>query len=197
MTIHSHTLVSALATALSILMCSACQKPLHGVEALHGWTTAHGLIDSQTVGTLTFKCAYRPLVVRSLLAKQAAEGNEPTSQFTLQIENKGHATDDVIFHGVGTEEEFNLRVRNLAFQYAENVVLHANGKMVPCSGAELMYDVGLSRTKSLILTFAMSESDMSRAKNVRIVIDDQVFSLNTIAFQIHTEDLANMPEVRL
>ncbi len=147
---------------------------------------------------MDFTCIYRPLSVRSLIGNQnVSTSNEPTSQFTLLIEKTHGDEHDVIFQGVTSEENFNLRVRDVAFLYAENIALNANGRTIPCSGAEMVYDVGLSKKKRLILTFQITESDLANSGSVQMTLDDKVFTMNVIAFQFTTHEIGHMPELQL
>lgn len=198
MSVRPHHILSILSMALIALLATVCgcSKKTVRPEELQTWLRESGMVDSVTVGSFHWTCAYRPLALRALAAGQSIPTSERTIQCVLTVEKiAGRNGGDVIFDGVGSEEEFNMRVRDVAFQYGDRIALVSDRGTIRCLGAELMYDVGLSRKKSLLLTFPISEKELADMQDVRVVVDEQVFVKSPIEFHLDTQELAHMPEV--
>lgn len=193
---HLPFLVNSAVVFLLVVAGCGCSKDAVRGEELQVWLRENGMVDSVTVNGFHWTCSYRPAVLRALAAGQAIPENEPVSQCVLTVERSaGSGGGDVIFDGVGSEEEFNVRMRDVAFQYGDRIALVSDRGTIRCLGAELMYDVGLSRKKSLLLTFPISEKELADMQDVRVIVDEQVFVKSPIEFHLDTQELAHMPEV--
>lgn len=199
----SKTVVVALVILSSHLMaCSAGQ--MHASEFL-GYLNnpEHGLTVRQEVGDMVFTAQYRPLVyevwaqagnammTKSELDKQLAENNgQQYYLFSIGSKTKGV---DALTTGISEQYQYEERVRYLLGQIQQQFLLVSGSDTFPCKMHHYERTYRLGETHKMMLVFEPKDTEAEQ----QLIYKDELFGVGRLLFNIHKNDIKDIPELIL
>lgn len=189
----NRTLIVCAAIAGAV-MCSCGRATVSSQSELFDWMRDHGLVDTIVTGGLFVECALRTKDLSQ--AEQLPDSDMLPFQVTLTIApQKTSSGGDVIFDGVASVDDFSVRLRDLSLRFHEQITLTQGQRLHKCLGAEMEYDIGLTRRKKLMLTFPLSMKEASRS-DVAIHIASLIIQPLAADFVLSTSNISSLPIVQ-
>jgi hypothetical protein len=182
------------AVVASAALCSCGRGTVSSQAELFEWMRDHGLVDTVVTGGLFVECALRTKNLSR--AEHLSDGERVPFQVTLTIApQKSSSGGDVIFNGVTSVDDFSVRLRDLALRFHEQVTLTQGSRQLKCIGAEMDYDIGLTRRKRLLLTFPLTMKEAS-GSDVAIHIANMIIQPFAADFELSTSNVSSLPTVQ-
>lgn len=178
----------------SAALCGCGRGTVSSQAELFAWMQDHGLVDTLVLGGLHLECAVRTKNITQ--AESAADLSTLPFQVTLTItQHHPKAGGDVIFNGVESVDDFSVRIRDLALRFHEQVSLTQGSRQLRCAGAEMDYDIGLTRRKRILLTFPLTMKEAASG-DAAIHIADMIIQPLAADFELSTSNISSLPTVQ-
>ena len=160
----------------------------------------HGLTEAKAVGDYLFTCTAIPSALLNRSVRNTSARNVSNTSNILEdsvpvrvvlsvsrrnVDSSISSSLDVLFDGVQSDQEYTIRIREVAFRMHNNVrVVLPNGTEYNGCDTFMEHTVGVGKRRSVIITLNIPESVFYSQEKATIVWKDPFFGAGLLLFNL-------------
>ena len=113
--------------------------------------------------------------------------------FLLTVAPEQTGSEDVIYKGIRSSEEFQSRAISLNFAVKDLVTLNYGGLQAPAVVSTMENTYGLSNKRDIMIIFAKDHHAWQKADTFDCVFDDRIFNTGIHHFMFTSRDVKRLP----
>lgn len=196
-------MVNSFLSILSIMLV-ACNSTISSEKELLQWISMekNGFVKEKTTGDITIRAKFLPTAFNVFREIDAGEikgeksvdsmiqMNQLNLSFLLTIRTKNES-EDIMYKGISTPEEFDARAKELNFNLASYITLVVDGNEIQPVHAGMENTYSLSSYRNFLIIFSPQDdiNQLGSAKEFTLIFDDQIFGTGINKFNFNRKNI--------